>query len=96
MRQSNRNLDSAKVTAYFGMDRWREMEASPGPMLRLYKERLAELGYRYAPDDDRLVKTSRGQRLYYLVHVSKVPVAKTIMTWVLKQPDSAGQTRMGI
>jgi three-Cys-motif partner protein len=90
----NRNLDSAKVTAYFGTDRWRDLGPSPGAMLRLYKERLAELGYTYAPEDDRLVKTSRGQRLYYLVHVSKVPVAKKIMRWVFDQPDAAGQARM--
>jgi three-Cys-motif partner protein len=97
----NRNPDSAKVTAYFGTDLWRKLWNSRRPgraaaLLQLYKERLAELGYPYATDDDRLVKTSGGRRLYYLVFVSKVHVAKTIMTWVLRQPDSAGQARMDI
>ena len=95
----NRNPDSAKVTAYFGTNRWRELWKSPKrtlALLQLYKERLDQLGYRYATQDDRLVKTSGGRHLYYLVFVSKVNVARTIMTWVLRQPDSAGQARMDI
>jgi len=95
----NRNPDSAKVNAYFGTNRWREPWKSPrrtSALLQFYKERLRELGYLYTTEDNRLVKTSGERRLYYLVFVSKVDVAKTIMTWVLKQPDSAGQTRMGI
>lgn len=95
----NRNPDSAKVTAYFGTDQWREVWNSTRPkrssaLLRLYKERLRRLGYRYTTEDDRLIKTSGGRRLYYLVFVSKVLPAKKIMTWVLGQPDSVGQTRM--
>jgi len=94
-----RNLDSAKVTEYFGTDRWRGLWNLTGPgrtraLLQLYKERLGELGYLYTTQHDRLVKTSGGRHLYYLVFVSKVDVAKRIMTWVLSQPDSAGQTRM--
>ena len=95
----NRNPDSSKVTAYFGTNRWRELWNSPGrtrALLQLYKERLAELGYRHTTEDNRLIKTSGGRRLYYLVFVSKVDVAQRIMTWVLRQPDSAGQTRMDI
>jgi len=95
----NRNPDSAKVTAYFGTNRWRELWNSRGrtrALLQLYKERLAELGYRHTTENDRLVKTSGGRHLYYLVFVSKVDVAQRIMTWVLRQPDSAGQTRMDI
>lgn len=97
----NRNPDSAKVTAYFGTEEWRELWSSRRPgrthaLLQLYKERLSEVGYRYTTEDDRLIKTSGNRRLYYLVFVSKVPVAKRIMTWVLEQPDSAGQIRMGI
>ena len=98
----NRNPDSAKVTAYFGTNQWREMWSSPGAgrsraLLQLYKERLRRLGYLYTTEADRLVKTSRGQHLYYLVFVSKIAIAaRRIMTWVLKQPDSAGQTRMDI
>jgi three-Cys-motif partner protein len=96
-----RNLDSAKVTAYFGTDQWRGLWKSTGPgrtraLLQLYKERLWELGYRHTTQDDRLVKTSGGRHLYYLVFVSKVDVAKRIMTWVFSQPDAAGQARMGI
>jgi three-Cys-motif partner protein len=95
----NRNPGSDKVTAYFGTDQWRVLWDSPGrtaALLQLYKQRLAELGYRYAIEDDRLVRTGGGQRLYYLVFVSEVPVAKRIMRWVFRQPDSAGQARMGI
>ena len=98
----NRNPDSAKVTAYFGTDQWRGMWSSAGlgrsrALLQLYKERLGNLGYRYTTEDDRLIKTSGGQHLYYLVFVSKIAIAaQRIMTWVLKQPDSAGQTRMDI
>ena len=95
----NRNPGSDKVTAYFGTERWRVLWGSPGStaaLLQLYKERLGQLGYLYTPEDNRLVKTSRGKHLYYLVFVSKVPVAKRIMKWVFSQPDSAGQARMGI
>jgi len=97
----NRNPDSAKVTAYFGTDQWRGVWNSTRPgrsraLLQLYKERLRSLGYQYTTEDDRLVKTSGGRRLYYLVFVSKVAIAQRIMTWVLAQPDSAGQTRMGM
>jgi three-Cys-motif partner protein len=94
----NRNPDSAKVTAYFGTAQWRALWNLPArthELLQLYKERLRRVGYQYTTEDDRLVKTSRGQHLYYLVFVSKVLPAKKIMTWVLAQPDSAGQTRMG-
>jgi three-Cys-motif partner protein len=95
----NRNPDSAKVTAYFGTNQWRGLWSSTRPgrthaLLQLYKERLGRLGYRYTTEDDRLIKTSGGRRLYYLVFVSKVLPAKKIMTWVLGQPDSVGQTRM--
>jgi three-Cys-motif partner protein len=93
----NRNPDSDKVTAYFGTAQWRALWNSPRrthELLQLYKERLRRLGYRYTTEDDRLIKTSGGQHLYYLVFVSKVLPAKKIMTWVLGQPDSVGQTRM--
>ena len=93
----NRNPDSAKVTAYFGTEQWRGLWNSPGrthQLLQLYKERLRRLGYQYTTEDDRLIKTSGGRHLYYLVFVSKVLPAKKIMTWVLGQPDSVGQTRM--
>lgn len=95
----NRNPDSAKVTAYFGTDKWREVWNSTRPggareLLQLYKERLGQLGYRYTTEDDRLVKTSRGRRLYYLVFVSKVAIARRIMTSVLTQPNSTGQIQM--
>jgi three-Cys-motif partner protein len=95
----NRNPDSKKVDAYFGTNRWRELWNSPrrtSALLQFYKERLRELGYLHTTEHNRLFKTSGGRHLYYLVFVSKVDVAKTIMTWVLKQPDSAGQARMGI
>jgi three-Cys-motif partner protein len=98
----NRNPDSAKVTAYFGTNRRRELWTSTRPgrtheLLQLYKERLGKLGYQYTTEDDRLIKTSRGRHLYYLIFVSKLAIAaQRIMTWVLKQPDSAGQTRMPI
>ena len=94
-----RNPDSAKVTAYFGTDEWRQLWESSGPdrahaLLQLYKERLRRLGYGYTTGNDRLIKTCGGRRLYYLVFVSKVDPARRIMTWVLEQPDSAGQMRM--
>jgi three-Cys-motif partner protein len=93
----NRNPDSRKVDAYFGTNGWREPWDSSrrtSALLQFYKERLGDLGYLHTTEDNRLVKTSGNRRLYYLVFVSKVPVAKGIMTWVFNQPDAAGQARM--
>ena len=97
----NRNLDSPKVTAYFGTDDWRPISRSlrtdrTRGLLDLYKNRLARLGYPHATEDDRLIRASRGHHLYYLFLVSKVPAAKNIMTWVLKQPDASGQARLNL
>lgn len=95
----NRNADSDKVVQYFGTDACRPLLSRRGPghvrgLIDLYKGRLRELGYQYTTEDDRLVKTSGNRRLYYLLFVSKVDVAKTIMDWVFKQPDARGQGRM--
>ncbi len=92
-----RNLESPKVTAYYGTDEWEalvDQGAGDRALLDLYKGRLKALGYTYTTPIDRLVRTRTGQQLYYLVFVSKVPVAKRIMTWVFQQPDATGQSRM--
>lgn len=92
----NRNPNSKKVTEYFGTDAWRAIwESSRAGRLRelldLYKGRLGKLGWRYTTDIDPLVATPSGQRLYYLIFVSKVEPGRNIMKWVQQQPDSAGQ-----
>ena len=96
----NRNPDSAKVTKYFGTEAWRPLwEAGSlraSRLLALYKERLSDLGYVHQVEDSRLVKTEGNRRLYYLIFVSKVPVAQRIMKSVFKQPDAAGQPRMNL
>lgn len=97
----NRNPDSEKVDKYFGTDAWRPIW-SAGPSLRasrllsLYRDRLANLGYKYQVEDPRLVKGEGNRRLYYLIFASKRPVARRIMRWVFKQPDAAGQSRFDL
>jgi three-Cys-motif partner protein len=95
-----RNHKSDKVTRYFGTDEWsRIWQAHPGEsrqLLDLYKQRLYDLGYKFPSALDKLIKTTGGQHLYYLIHVSKVEAAKKIMDWVRKQPDFAGQMQMDI
>lgn len=91
-----RNPDSQKVSAYFGTDACRPLLKAGGAgseraLLDLYKSRLDALGYHHTTEDDRLVKTQANRRLYYLLFVSKLPVAKRIMDWVFRQPDARGQ-----
>jgi three-Cys-motif partner protein len=95
----NRNPDSTKVDDYFGTEEWRLLWSQShsfkaSSLLALYKRRLAELGYRFQVDDARLIRDSGGRRLYYLIFVSKVGVARRIMTSVFRQPDAAGQERL--
>ena len=97
----NRNPDSAKVTKYFGTEAWRPLWEAGSPrrasrLLSLYKERLSDLGYVHQVEDSRLIKAEGNRRLYYLMFVSKVPVAQRIMKSVFKQPDAAGQPRMNL
>lgn len=95
----NRNPDSAKTLAYFGTDECLKILRQPRTgrtraLLDLYKGRLADLGWIYSTTDDRLIKTERNQRLYYLVFASKVTAGQTIMNWVFRQPDVRGQARL--
>ncbi len=88
-----------KMDTYFGSAEWRTIFESPGTgrarrLLDFYKTRLAQLGYIHPVENDRLVKTLDNRKLYYMIFVSKVPIAKRIMSWVFKQPDSRGQQRM--
>jgi three-Cys-motif partner protein len=99
----NRNAmrSPARMDAYFGTPEWRQVFSSPGTgrvrrILDFYKERLATLGYTHTIDDDKLVKTLHNQKLYYLMFVSKTEVARKIMDWVFKQPDSRGQQRLDL
>ncbi len=96
----NRNPDSEKVTRYFGTEAWRPIwDRSPSlarPLLDLYEQRLSDIGYKYRSQLDQLIRSSGGQRLYYLIHVSKVEIASRIMDWVRKQPDAAGQMKMNV
>ncbi len=96
----NRNPDSQKVADYFGTPEWRPIWDSPEPggqrLLDLYKNRLRSLGYGYAMEFDPLITARGGQRLYYLVFVSKVEPGKRIMKWVQSQPDVHGQARFPI
>jgi three-Cys-motif partner protein len=93
--------DSMKVFDYFGTSESLTLLESfttgrSRALLDLYKKRLAELGFIYSPEHDRLIKTSGNLRLYYLVLVSKVEAARTIMNWVFRQPDHTGQQRFQI
>lgn len=95
----NRNLQSPKVTAYFGNDKWQQLWRLSGrtptrELLDHYKKGLFSLGYKYTTTDDRLIKTQGNKRLYYLVFVSKVDVGARIMNSVLKQPDARGQGQL--
>jgi three-Cys-motif partner protein len=95
----NRNTGSAKVTRYFGTDEWKPIwhgsnQGEAKPLIDLYKNRLADLGWKFPSRLDKRISTVRGQSLYYLIHVSKVKAAGRIMDWVAKQPDSSGQSQM--
>ena len=94
----NRNPDSAKTQAYFGTPDFYPLLRFRGAgkakaLLDLYKERLAALGFTHRTQYDRLVKTEKGKRLYYLVFVGKHPAGERIMNSVFSQPDSRGQGR---
>jgi three-Cys-motif partner protein len=97
----NRNPDSQKTRDYFGTDECLPL-LRPGftgrtrALLDLYKNRLKDLGFFYTTENDFLVKTIDNRRLYYLVFVSKVKPAETIMNWVFRQPDVRGQRGLGI
>ena len=97
-----RNLDSDKVPRYFGTNDCRkyweggQISRTSG-LLKFYLDRLAALGYDQQPDHPRLVRSdSNNNPLYYLLLASKVPTAKKIMDWVLKQPDASGQSRLDL
>ena len=98
----NRNRGSAKVAKYFPTGAalgplWDAPPSLRAPKaLALYRNGLHDLGYEHQVDDPRLVKAEGNQRLYYLVFVSKVPVARRIMRSVFRQPDAAGQPRMSL
>lgn len=97
----NRNPDSDKTLSYFGTPEFRSLLRRRGPgkaraLLDLYKRRLATLGLIYTTDDDRLVRTQNGKRLYYLVFVGKHPVGERIMNAVFSQPDARGQARLSL
>jgi three-Cys-motif partner protein len=95
----NRNERSPKTLGYFGTEEAvpllnRRDSGRTRALLDLYKRRLTNLGFGYTTEDDRLIKTENNQRLYYLLFVSKVFPAQTIMNWVFKQPNSRGQSRL--
>ena len=95
----NRNLESPKVTAYFGNDKWQQLWPPSGrtpirELLDHYKKGLVSLGYKYTTPIDRLIKTQGNTRLYYLVFVSKVDVGARIMNSVLRQPDARVQSQL--
>ena len=94
-----RNLTSRKVVDYFGtqnVDSLLKQAVSniDRPLLDFYKERLRTIGYGFQVEDERLVKTSSNQSLYYLIFAGKVDVGKRIMESVFGQPDATGQIRM--
>ncbi|HEY4686167.1 MAG TPA: three-Cys-motif partner protein TcmP [Dehalococcoidia bacterium] len=97
----NRNPDSQKTLDYFGTADCLQLLSRSGTgrtrgLLDLYKGRLKELGFVHTTEDDRLIKTLSGKRLYYLVFVSKRTAGQTIMNWVFRQPDAIGQAHLGI
>jgi three-Cys-motif partner protein len=95
----NRNPNSAKTEAYFGNRAFLTLLQHRGSgkaraLLDLYKQGLSDLGFIHTTQDDRLVRTENGKRLYYLVFVSKHPAGENIMNWVYGEPDSRGQGRL--
>lgn len=92
-----RNLQSQKVTAYFGTEDWQDQLSSDPTdreFLNLYRDRLKALGFDYLSEDDRLIKTRANRPLYYLLLASKHSAARKIIDWVFKQPDATGQARL--
>ena len=95
-----RNLDSGKVPRYFGTDECRQyweggQISRTSGLLKFYLGRLADLGYDQQPEHPRLVRSDANNNpLCYLLLASKYPAAKSIMDWVLKQPDASGQSRL--
>lgn len=97
----NRNPNSQKTVEYFGTEECLPLLRSSGSgrtraLLDLYKSRLRDLGFGYTTENDLLIKTIDNRRLYYLVFVSKVQPAQSIMNWVFRQPDVRGQGSLGI
>ncbi|PKB68927.1 MAG: hypothetical protein BZY81_00015 [SAR202 cluster bacterium Io17-Chloro-G4] len=71
-----RNLTSRKIVDYFGtQDVDILLKQAVGkidrPLLDFYKNRLRTIGYGYQVEDERLVKTSNNQSLYYLIFAGK-------------------------
>ena len=97
----NRNPESAKVTAYFGTEEWRQywdggrLSRTSG-LIRFYLDRLAELGWDQQPEGSRLVKGDGNKHLYYLLFASKVKPGRDIMKWAFGRPDAAGQGRFSL
>ena len=98
----NRNPDSAKAARYFDSSTWRDIweggrVSRTSGLLKFYLSRLAELGYDQQPEHPRLIRSDANNNpLYYLLLASKHPAAKSIMDWVLKQPDASGQSRLDL
>jgi three-Cys-motif partner protein len=96
-----RNLDSLKTVSYFGTQECLPILRGSSTrrtrlLLDLYRENLKSLGFQYATELERLIKTPSNKRLYYLTFASKVNIGKRIMDAVFNQPDSAGQQRLGL
>lgn len=96
-----RNINSRKVTDYFGTAAWRPIWDRGGTgtaraLLDLYKDRLRELGFVYSPRIDMLIRTANNQSLYYLLLASKVKPAQEIMNWVFRQTLSSGQMQLDL
>lgn len=99
----NRNLKkwaeavSNPLDAFFGTDKWKYIYESAGgkaskcirPFLDLYQNNLKRLGYSKAGQiHEFLVRSKRGQKLYYLIFASRNPLGDHF--WTQATSKSAG------
>jgi three-Cys-motif partner protein len=104
----NRNLrgwaetDDNSLDLFFGTDKWREIYRDNNgrakrcvrPFLDLYQENLRKLGYSGINQvREQLIKSQRGQKLYYLIFASRHPLGNRFWKQTTdKTPD--GQRRL--
>jgi three-Cys-motif partner protein len=104
----NRNLrqwaesESSTLDAFFGTDEWKQIYRNTGgqaskcirAFLDLYQQNLRELGYAHTYEESELlVRSQRGQKLYYLIHASRHPLGERFWKQATEK-STAGQRRL--
>jgi three-Cys-motif partner protein len=103
----NRNLrrwaeaESSALDVFFGTDEWRQIYRDAGgqasrctrAFLDLYQQNLKKLGYATQKAEEFLVKSRRGQKLYYLILASRHPLGNRFWKHATEK-NAKGQLRL--